>query len=248
MADTAQSMIQDVLEAMKVYAPGVSVNAADSARMLSVMNQMLDTWSNEPYACFANLEQFFPLVPGKRSYTIGPAGADIIAPRPLEIMIGPGRAYLMDVNNNRYGISVVEQDEWNQIGLLTDSSDMPDTLFYDPQFPLGIINIHATPLRAYTVYFDARLQLATLNNLSVAFSLPPGYMEAIKDNLLIRGWKYFKQGSPTQEMKDDAGRSLGNIKRTNIKQSPAKYDAAVVSRAQGGYNIYSDSTNRGGNG
>jgi len=245
MADTAQSMIQDVLEAMKVYSPGVSVNAADSARMLSVMQQMLDTWSNEPYACYANLEQSFPLVPGKRAYTIGPAGADIIAPRPLEVMIGPGRAYLMDTNNNRYGINVIEQDEWNQIGLLTDTSNMPDTLFYDPQFPLGIINIHATPLIAYTVYFDARLQLQNLANLATPFSLPPGYMEAIKDNLLIRGWKYFKQGDPTAKMIDDAGKSLGNIKRTNIKQSSARYDAAVISRAQGGYNIYNDSTGRG---
>ena len=31
MADTAQSMIQDVMEAMKVYAPGVTVNAVGHA-------------------------------------------------------------------------------------------------------------------------------------------------------------------------------------------------------------------------
>jgi hypothetical protein len=246
MVDTAMSMIQDVLEAMKVYPPGVAVNAADSARMLSVMNQMLDSWSNEPYACYANLEQSFALVPGKIFYTIGPVGADITAPRPLEILIGPGRAYLMDTNNNRYGINVIEQDEWNQIGLLTDTTQMPDTLFYDPQYPLGIIKIHGTPLLSYTVYFDARLQLAQLNNLAIAFSLPPGYMEAIKDNLIIRAWKYFKQGEPGPGLMGAAGASLGKIKRTNIKQSPARYDAAVVSRAHGGYNIYNDSTNRGG--
>lgn len=246
MADTAGSMIQDTLEAMKVYAPGVAVNAADSARMLSVMQQMLDSWSNQPYACYANLEQSFPLVANKRSYTIGPSGApDITAPRPLEIMIGPGRAYLTDTNNNRFAIDVIEQDEWNLIGLLTETSQLPDRLFYDPQYPLGIINIFPTPLIAYTVSFDARLQLQAISNLSTVFSLPPGYMEAIKDNLIIRAWKYFKQGAPGQDLKDAAGTSLANIKRVNIKQSPARYDSAVVSRVQGGYNIYTDSTNRG---
>lgn len=245
MADTAQSMIQDVLEAMKVYSPGVAVNSADSARMLSVMQQMLDGWSNEPYACYANLEQSFTLVPSKRSYTIGSAGADIIAPRPLEILIGPGRAYLVDVNSNRYGIDVIEQDAWNQIVQLTETSDLPDTLFYDPQYPLGIINIFPTPLLAYTVYFDARLQLQSLTSLTTAFSLPPGYMKAIKDNLIIEAWKYFKQGDPTDKLIEAAGKSLGAIKRINMKQSPAQYDSAIVSKGNGGYNIYNDSTNRG---
>jgi len=244
MADTASSVIQSTLEKMRVYSPGVSVNAADSARMLDVMQKMLDSWSNERLACYANLEQSFPLVANKQAYTIG-TGGDINAPRPLAILTGPGAAYLVDVNQNRYQINVIEQDQWNAIGLLNETSDLPDTLFYDPQFPLGIINIFPLPLLAYTVYFDARLQLQSISNLATAFSLPPGYMKAIIDNLAIEGWPYFKKGDPPAWMIENASRSLGNIKRTNIKQSPAPYDTAVVSRAASTYNIYNDSTNRG---
>ena len=246
MADTAMSAIQSTLEKMKVYAPGVSVNAADSARMLDIMQKMLDSWSNERLACYANLDQSFPLVANKQSYTIGPTGSpDITAPRPLAILTGPGAAYLVDVNQNRYPINVVEQDQWNAIGLLNETSDLPDTLFYDPQFPLGIINIFPLPLLAYTVYFDARLQLQSISNLATAFSLPPGYMKAIIDNLAVEAWPWFKQGDPPLKMVETAGKSLGNIKRTNIKQSPAPYDSAVVSRAASTYNIYSDTVNRG---
>ena len=246
MADTAMSAIQSALEKMKVYAPGVSVNAADSARMLDIMQKMLDSWSNERLACYANLEQSFPLVANKQSYTIGPTGSpDITAPRPLAILTGPGAAYLVDVNQNRYPINVIEQDQWNAIGLLNETSDLPDTLFYDPQFPLGIINIFPLPLLAYTVYFDARLQLQSISNLATAFSLPPGYMKAIIDNLAVEAWPWFKQGDPPLKMVETAGKSLGNIKRTNIKQSPAPYDSAVVSRAASTYNIYSDTVNRG---
>lgn len=245
MADTALSVLQDVFEKAKIYAPGVTINTADTSRGLSVINKMLDSWSNERLACFANLEQSFPLVPGKRAYTIGTSGgADINAVRPLEILMGPGAAYLRDTNQNRYPVDVVNQDQWNLIGLLEQSSDLPDTLFYDPQFPLGIINIFAKPLQAFTLFFDARLQLQDMANLTQVFSLPPGYIQAIVDNATIKIWPYYKQGDPPARLIEEAKDSLAAIKRTNIKQSPAMYDAAVVSRAQGSYNIYSDAANR----
>lgn len=246
MPDTALSLLQDAFEKIKVYPPGVTINAADSSRGQSVMNQMLDQWSNQSYACFANLEQHFNLVVGKNSYTIGTSGgADIVQARPLEILKGPGRAYLMDANNNRYPIDVVEQDQWNELGLLTVTTDLPDTLFYDPQFPLGIINIFGTPSAVHPVYFESRLPLATLASLTTAFSVPPGYVQAIKDNVAIKLWPYYKQGDPTKSLVDEAADSLAVIKRTNIKRSPSLYDSAVVSKASSSYNIFSDSTNRG---
>lgn len=316
MADTAQSLIQDVLEKLKVYAPGVSIQAADSSRGLSCLNQMLDSWSNFRLTCFANLEQSFSLQNNVNAYTIGPggtlnanvtgsiaqvggnpngiltvtnvasgnvsvgqsvggaqAGTQIIGfltgrggvgtysvnisqlvvsgpltltyPRPLEVLPGPGRAYLVDSNNNRYPVNVITQEEWNMIGLLTQTSQLPDTLFYDPQYPLGVLNVFPTPLMSYTMYFDSRLALANLSSLSQAFSLPPGYILAIKNNLCLEMWPYYKQGDPSQTMKDEAGTSLAAVKRTNIKQSPSPYDTAVISRAQSSYNIYNDSTNRG---
>ena len=242
--DTAKSIIQDVMEKMKVYAPGIELDAADGARGLAELNQMLDEWSNESLTCFANVEQTFPLVIGQNSYTIG-AGGNINKTRPLTINTGPGAAYLVDSNSNRSAINVIEQDQWNQIGLLTETSDLPDTLFYDPQFPLGIINIFPTPSAAYTVHLDSRLPLAEMLYLQLAFTLPPGYMSAIKNNLTLRLWPYYKQGDPTGLMMKQAADSLGNIKRTNIRVSPSPYDSAIVSKAQSTYNIYTDSTNRG---
>jgi len=322
---TALDLITDVFLKMKVYAPGQQINAADSAWGLTSLNDMLDSWSNESLACFANLEQSFTLVNGINSYPIGPtagylstttfignvgsggtpgtyaltltggggtgatgtytigaggtlssinitAGGQsytsvpafsfplggivgatatgqiigIAAPRPISILTGQGAAYLVDTNSNRYPINVIEQDQWNQIGLLTETSQLPDTMFYNPQFPLGVINIFPTPSIAYTVYFDSRLQLADMANLFQAFSLPPGYMMAIKDGLFLRMWNDYKQGDPPAYRVEMASKSLSALKRNNIKVSPSTYDTAVVSKAQSSYNIYSDSTNRGG--
>lgn len=244
--DTGQSIIQDAFEQIKIYSPGVSVLAADGSRALSCLNQMLDEWSNESLACFANVEQSFVLVPGKNQYTIGLYNnADINLARPLEILTGPGAAYLVDSNNNRFPVEVIEQDQWNQIGLLTEQTDLPDTMFYNPQNPLGVINIFGTPSSAYTLFFDSRLPFADIPSLTVAISLPLGYVSAIKNNLSIRLWPYYKQGDPPAWLIELASRSLAAIKRTNIKSSPSQYDSAIVSKASSSYNIYSDSNGNG---
>ena len=242
--DTPRTLLQATYEMMKVYAPGVPMSSADAARGLAEMNMMLDEWSNEKLTCYANVEQSFVLQPGVNSYTIG-AGGVINLTRPLTINTREGSAYLMDTNANRYPIDVIEQDKWNLIGLLTESSNFPNIMFYDPQYPLGIINVFPQPTMAYTVYFDSRLQLADMANLDTSFSLPPGYSSAIKNNMLIRLWSYFKSGDPTATQYKLASDSLSAVKRTNIKQSPSTYDSAVVSKAQASYNIYSDTIGRG---
>lgn len=246
MADTALSIITDAFQQIKVYAPGVTLGDADAERGLVCMNEMLDEWSNTPYACFANLEQSFPLVSGKQAYTIGLTGSpDITATRPIAILTGMGAAYLVDTNANRYPVNVIQQDQWNTIGKLNTTSQLPDTLFYDPQFPLGILNVFPLPSSTYTMYFDARLQLANLSNLASTFSLPPGYRAAVKNNLCIRLWPYYKQGDPNALLIGLATQSLGDVKRSNIKLSPSPYDGAIVSKAKSAYNIFTDNVSNG---
>lgn len=243
MPDTARTLIQGALEQIKIYAPGQPLAAADAARGLSVMNQFLDELSNQSLAVFANLEQSFTLVPGQYQYTIGPGG-NINGPRPLLLNTKPGSAYLVDANQNRYPMNIIEQDQWNQIGLLNQTSQLPDTIFYDPQYPLGIINIFPTPSIAYQVFFDSRLQLADMPTLDTAFNLPPGYSSMIQNNMAIRLWPFFKQGDPGVYLMKLAGDSLGSVKRANIRYSASTVDSSIVSRAQAGYNIYNDGFNR----
>jgi len=243
MVDTAGSMIYSSFKKIKAYAPGIPMSDADAEEGLDRMNKMLDKWSNEWLATFANLEQSFTLTPGVQTYTIGPGGA-INAIRPLNLRTGKGAAYTMDTNNVRYDVDVVEQDVWNSIGLLTTTSTIITTLFYDPQNPLGIINVFPVPLMSYAVYFDARLQLANLTSLTTQLALPVGYSNAIIDGLAERLWPYFKQGDPPRFITEEAKESLASVKRTNIKISPATYDNSIVSRARSTYNIYTDDSGR----
>src|SRR6202522_1356666 len=177
---TALDLITDALEILGVYSPGEAISAADSSRMLSNLNDMLDGWSNLTWSCYAYLTTSFTLVPGQQKYTIG-SGGNINSARPLKIFDAPGTAYVLDFNGNNYPVDVVDQQQWNLYGNTSSliTSDFPDTLFYDPQFPLGIINVYPWPTIGYTMSFISYLQLGDFSSLATALSLPPGYKRAI---------------------------------------------------------------------
>lgn len=241
MTTTALDLIQTALEKLRIYSPGQPVNAADSARALTQFQRMMDRWSNQPYACIANTEQSFPLVPNQGAYTIGTSGgANVNLPRPLKIPTGYGAAYLVDTNQFRYPVEVIEQDRWNQIGTLTINSQIPSAMFYDPQFPLGIINVYPLPSLAYTLFFDSRLQLAAVPLLTTPITLPPGYEAAIENNLCVELKPFFKGAQLDPDIKELARETLADIKRTNMREIVAEFDEAIVSRASPTYNIYND--------
>lgn len=246
---TALDVITDALQLLMVYAAGETVSDADAERGLSVLIDMLDDWSNQSLACYAILEQSAPLVPGKASYTIGTSGgADINQTRPLKILDTPGSAYVQDANGNNYQVTVVSRDRWNLIGNRSSvvTSNFPDTLFYDPQFPLGVINLTPFPTINYTLFWDSNAQLADPSVLSSTFSFPPGYKRAITTNLAICLKPYFKTAQIDPGIVVEAARTFGNIKRTNMRPVVARVDPELVSRAGPTYNIYTDGRSGGG--
>lgn len=222
-----------------MYDSNTPLTSSDAALGLSVLNDMMDSWSNESLITYANLEQSFTLVPGQAQYTCGPGGTGVSV-RPLRIPEGPGRARIRDTNLNDYDMAVITQERWNLIGLKTNTSDIPDTLFYDPQYPLGIINVFPVPQQSYTLYFDSYLQLQEFPTLTTTISLPLGYNLAIKTNLALELLPYFTDAEPNATLIRSAAKALGNIKRTNVAPLQARYDAEIVSRASPTYNVFRD--------
>lgn len=241
MTITARGLIQDAFEWIGVFAPGEDMGPADAARGLSRLNQLMDMWSNFSLACYEVLEQSAPLVPGQGSYTIGPGG-DFDMTRPLWILGDPGSAYTLDENGNRYSLAVVPRDKWNLFSNVSDliTGNFPNALFYDPQFPLGVINLVPVPNIAYTLYFDSMLQLTRFEKLTTELVLPPGYELAITTNLALMLHPTYLDAQPPAGLVTLAANSLGAIKRTNRRELTAVYDAEIVSRANISYNPYTD--------
>lgn len=241
---TARDLIQGAFEACRVYAPGEFALDADLARGFGLLNQMMDSWSNESLTCFAILEQAVPLEVNKTAYTIGPTSvADIVSARPIRLVEGPGTAYLLDSNSNRYPVDTVPKDKWNEIWNITAvNSNLPDTLYYDPQFPLGIINLYPAPNQSgITLYFDSYQQLTAFPSVDGTVSLPPGYEQAIQTNLAIQFEPYFPTAVLTAALVKAAADGKGNVKRSNVRENIAEFEKVLSARGGAVWNIYSDS-------
>lgn len=239
---TAGALILRAYQMIGYYASTETMTGADSLLGLDQLNKMLDLWSNEPQACFAITEQSVVLTPGKARYSIGlTGGADIALTRPIRIMEGMGAAYLQDFNGNNYQVDVVTQQDWNMIAnrSSTTVSDIPDTLFYDPQMPLGFINIWPYPTLGYTLFWDSYLQLTDMGTLTTQFQLPPGYEIAIQSNLALLLATFVKNAEPSQLVKDIARKTLATIKRSNQRNNVAKFDREITKSGSPNFNIYS---------
>ena len=238
---TAASMIAGAFSALHVYVPGEDVLQADMAQGMAKLNQMIDSWSNESLTTYAILEQSVPLLPGVNQYTIGPGGM-INATRPIRVLHGPGAAYILDQNNNRYQVNVVERDQWNLLwNLLSVTSNLPDTMFYDPQFPLGVINVYPMPNQGNIILFwDSYLQLTQFVTPQQALSLPPGFEPALETNLALMLAPYYPSAEVTPALVDQARITKANVKRSNHREMIAVYDWPIQGNVRP-YNIYSDS-------
>jgi hypothetical protein len=240
---TAQQLILAAYQMLGYYGANETMNAADSALGLQQLNMLLDAWSNESLMCYALTEQSFPVVAGKSRYSIGKTGSpDVNATRPIRIMEGPGVAYLQDSNANNYAVDVVPQSKWNQIANrgVNTTSNIPDTLFYDPQMPLGFINLWPTPsLGGYTLYFDSYLQFVDAANLISSFTLPPGYELAIESNLAMLLGPFLKNVIVSQDVKSIARYAKATLKRSNKRNNQSNFDRELLSNAQPTWDVYS---------
>lgn len=162
-------------------------------------------------------------------------------PRPFRILWGGARAYVMDGSGNRYPIEVVQRDQWNLIGNLSNQvSNLPVTLFYDPQFPLGIINLWPIPTINWTLFWDSYGPLIDFGTLATPISLPPGYNRALKLNTAVELWGAYKPDTlPIPPgLWRRATEALAAVRRTNVKPYRALFDRAILRFPRDSYNIY----------
>jgi len=229
---------------------GTEVPSASEANdALEALNSLLDSWTaGEGLVAYEIKEESFTLVVGQSAYTIG-SGGNFNTTRPTDII----QAYIQDSGKNNFLLNIRERDRWNIIGNRgpTITSQIPTDLFYDPQFPLGIINLFPTPNISYTIFIDSQLQQVTFANLTTALSMPPGYERAFVFNLAVEISSMFGIPIPPnsqgqKNLVEIARESLANAKRRNIKENISDVDPSIVSRSYATYNIFQDRPGGGG--
>lgn len=234
---TGVDIVTSALLKARVTGVGNPPDAEQTARAFSLLNDMLALWSSQRWLTY-HLLDFGITCTGAQFYTIGPAGDINVTARPDRIE----SAYIRILGQGGLPVDypldpILAREDYSRIALKTLVS-LPDSFFYDSDFPLGKIYPVPIPKAAiYELHVTTRVIMPQLARVTDTIALPPEYNHAIKWNLarLIRAeWGY----PASAEINSIAQNGLNVVRSSNV-QVPTLQMPAGLSRG-GAYNFYSD--------
>lgn len=194
---------------------------------LVVLNDMLDSWSNEELTTFAYTLESFSLT-GATSYTIG-SGGNFNTSRPINIVTAVVRIATID-----YPLKSITQEEYQQqIALKSITSPIPQFIAYDNAYPLGTINLFPVATSGSTLRMLSNKPLANLSALTSTVDLPPGWKKALKYNLAVDLAPQYGQ-QPDPSIAQQARMAKGAIMRATAINNAMPLIPSDVAR----YSIY----------
>ena len=175
---TARTIIKRALQRNGVLTKNESPSGDEASDGLSMLNDMIGSWSNDSLLIYARVSESFPLVSGQSSYTIG-TGGDFNTDRPLQILTAFTRIGSVD-----YDIGIVSDSVFDSITQKSISSSIPSVMFYYAAHPLGTITIYPVPTTG-DLHIRSEKQLTEFATLDTDVDLPPGWDRALIYNLSI---------------------------------------------------------------
>lgn len=174
---TARDIIKRALQRNGVLTKNESPSGDEASDGLSMLNDMIGSWSNDSLLIYARVSESFPLT-GAASYSIG-SGGDFDTERPLQILTAFTR-----IGDTDYNISIVPDIAYDGINQKSLSSSYPEILMYQAGFPLGTITLYPKPTTG-TLHIRSEKQLSEFATLDTDVDLPPGWNRALIYNLSL---------------------------------------------------------------
>jgi hypothetical protein len=229
MSLTAGTLINAALRQIGAYAPGETPTADDTGSGLEALIMMVQSWSAK------NIRIYFT---EQDTYTIGAVVPITIGSGGMMNTVRPNSiqgAFVRDSNAVDHALKIVGGDTYRKMSLKSFGSS-PEILYYNPEYPLGLIYIW--PTGGGTLYLDSLKPLIDPTALVSTISFPPEYNEAIKWGLAVRLCPEFgKQLTP--ELATMASQSLDFLETKNFAAQVNEARPEII-RAVGRYNIECD--------
>ena len=231
MTTTVLDIVNGALKKLGITRKNETPDASESADALTVLNDMLASWSNDSLFITSRVLESFTLVNAQSSYQIYTGSPDFNTTRPLFI-----KAAFLRQNNVDYEMTIIDDAEFNTtISVKTISSTIPTILSYDNAYPHGTIKIWPVPTTTNTINLLSEKALTQFTSTTDTVDLPPGWSLALKSNLaMLIADEYNLQ--PTASLIKSANDSMAAIKRSVLKNKPIVFHTDVQRR----YNIYAD--------
>lgn len=241
---TGNALLTASMQAAGLLALGEPIDADSAASGRSILNMMLESWSNQDLTVFTLNRNIFNLVAGTASYTVGAGGTFA--------MVRPARIQYVTIIYNANPAQPLEMPElqmysdaeWAAVPVKAIANILPQGVYDDGGFPLRTLTYWPVPTDSsvQTVIGGWAALTAFPANLGTDITFPPGYMEAIKYNLAIRlaaEW----QGSANADVKEFARQGMALIKSSNVQEVKWRMDDLIGAGSEGGgrYDYRTDS-------
>src|SRR5581483_4375410 len=181
---TAQDLVTLALTLSGRLGAGRTPGAAESAVVLGIANNMLDSWSTERLMVVSIQLATYSLTAGTESYTIGPSGAVFTAARPVMVQSASIKA-TVEGQTSHFPLRVIGQDEFAQQMRYGDQAAIPRTLYNDMGAPNSTLYIYPIPATNTHLELYTWQQFAQFAGLTDTLAFPPGYYRAVAYNLAI---------------------------------------------------------------
>jgi hypothetical protein len=203
---------------------GETVGPDDANEAFTLLNMMLDQWSNEDFMIISINEIVKNIAGGGTDWTIGPSGM-INAVRPLSINSAFVRVATID-----YPVAVINVEQYELIGIKQLAGPWPRALWYNSGTPLGTIKFWPNPSSGEIHLFCNQL-FTQFTGLTDTLQFTQGYELAFRSNLACLLMPSYGKASTTQiaMIQAIAKSSKANIKSTNmLPPQTAQFDSAIV--------------------
>ena len=227
-------LINGSLRLLGVLSPGEVPTATEQNDALSVLDDLMDSWSTENLLIPSKLREVFTLVPGQQTYAFG-TGGDFNSVRPQ--LIEDALIVASNSPEIELPMSIVNQDYFSSILVKSTTSTIPLYLYNDNAYPSANINLWPVPSVAAQIVLYSWKPLTNFSTSGVftTIELPPGYQRMMRYNLAVElGPEYGKEPSPTVVAL--AVQSKENIKRMNTKELLLGMDQALLNNGKGSFN------------
>lgn len=214
-------LIRSSMRLIGAIATGETPTADETADGLLCLNDLLENWSTESLSVWGSSNQTFSLVPGKATYTIGPAG-DWVAPRPQSI----DDAY-MAFSGVDFPVAIISQSQYNGISIKMMAQPITERLLYVNEDPLGVVTVWPVPTQAAPITLSMGRVLSAPVGATDVLTGPPGFLKALRYCLAVEFAPEFgvDANATVLQVATDA---KGDYKRANIPLLVSSYDDAIT--------------------
>ena len=232
---TASDLIESAALKLGAKATGEALTADEATDSLSVLNSMLDNFSTNELLVYQIVQDSYTWASGSSSRTIG-SGGSLNGTRPKRIE----SIYFRDSSNYDYPVKVWrDRIAYDSVADKTIQSTLPEFVFYDTAFPLGVLYAYPVPSASLTVKISHWQILQSFAALTTDLALPPGYQWMIEHNLAEALQPLFAMQAPPYVIKE-AALSKKRLMRINRIPRVSSTELAGVLGGGRGYNIKTD--------